>query len=182
MPTTRASWRRTTTGAAPAGSDALSAALKLLSARGRSRLELDRLLERRGHPAEERSRAIDRVSQLGYLDDAKLAHARAASLLRDGRLAPAAVRRRLLALGLSDELVESAVRLAAGEQGFDPVVAARALLERRGLTSPSTARDRARAGRLLAARGFDEDVVEKVLGLGDDLSRDDGLDPSAGED
>lgn len=144
---------------------ALESALRLLSHRGRSRHELSALLSRRGFPAGEVSQALSRLAELGYLDDARFAQHRALSLLRDGKLGPLAVMKRLAAHGLSDRVVRRALADASAELGFEPLSAARALLERRGLAGERLSpKERAKAARLLTARGFDEEVVSRLLG------------------
>lgn len=143
---------------------ALASALGLLRIRGRARSELVRALERRGYDETIVGTVVTRLAELGYLNDAELAVSRTSSWMR-ARLGPESIRRRLEALGLAEADVETALRQAAEEQRFDPVAAARALLIKRRL-DPSTlsARERARAARLLASRGYAEDTILEVLG------------------
>ena len=144
--------------------DALSAALRLLSARARTQKQLTALLERKGFAPAEVSAAIARVTELGYLDDGSLARARALALLKGGKLATSAVTQRLTAQGIAPATARAAVKEAESELGFDPLEAARALLAKKGLSKPADDRARAKAMRLLAARGFSEEVVEALLG------------------
>ncbi|MBI3181548.1 MAG: regulatory protein RecX [Myxococcales bacterium] len=142
---------------------ALEAGLRLLSHRSRSRHELSGLLSRKGFPEREVAAALDRLSELGYLDDARFARYRAHALLREGRLGPVAVARRLAAHGLTEAQIRAALEESAAELRFDPLSAARAVLERRGLFGKLDAKSRAKAARLLLARGFGEEVVERLL-------------------
>jgi hypothetical protein len=69
------------------------------------------------------------------------------------------VTQRLVAKGLDPALATAVVQAEAAASGHTDEVAARRLLEARGLAGP-------RAARLLAARGFSEDLVARLLGLG----------------
>jgi len=149
-----------------AAEQALSHALKLLRHRDRSRHELALALSRKGFSDDVAQSTLSRLMQLGYLDDLRFARARAASLLSAGRLGEASVRARLLAHGLSDSEVDSALKDAMSEVGFDALAAGRALLLRRRWWGRTLdAREQARAARFLSSRGFSEDVVERLLHL-----------------
>lgn len=143
---------------------ALAAALGLLRVRGRSEVELQRALERREHAPSDVAAVLLRLKELGYLNDQAFAKARAATLLR-GRLGPDAIRQKLAGHGLGEAEAGAAIEEAIREQAFDPVTAAREVLTKRRL-QPETldAKGWARAGRLLASRGYSEDVIEQVLG------------------
>ncbi|MBZ4418219.1 regulatory protein RecX [Myxococcus sp. RHSTA-1-4] len=155
---------------------ATDACLKLLSMRARSRHELELALTRKGFPEAVREQALARVQGWGYLDDARFAQERAASLLRKGRLGPRAVLQRLEAHGVGDAAARDAVARASGAEGFDALSAARAVLEGKGLLGrPLAAKERARAARLLDSRGFSEDVIHQLLG-------EPSLDPSGPEE
>ena len=150
--------------------------LKLLSMRARSRHELEQALTRKGFAEAVREQALARVQGWGYLDDARFAQERAASLLRKGRLGPRAVLQRLEAHGVGDAAAREAVERASGAEGFDALSAARAVLDGKGLLGrPLSAKERARAGRLLDSRGFSEDVIHRLLG-------EPSLDPSGPEE
>jgi len=89
-----------------AGADkAYRQALHRLGRRAMSRRELDRKLERLGHPSGARAEALDRLTGLGYLDDA--AYGR--SLLRELTLrkpaGPRLLRQKLYEKGLARELI-----------------------------------------------------------------------------
>ncbi len=145
--------------------DAYAAALALLSRKGRSRRELQSLLERKGFPPEAIAQALARCAELGYLDDARYALQFASSLLRGGKLGPESVKARLLAQGIAPDDARRALEQASRELAFDPLDAAWALLVRRGLSGELDERGRAKAARLLRARGFSADVVERLLGV-----------------
>ncbi|QRK08365.1 regulatory protein RecX [Archangium violaceum] len=150
--------------------------LRLLSARARSRHELLMALERKGFSEPVCEKALAQVEGWGYLDDERFARERAAVLLQRGRYGPRAVQQRLEAHGLSREAAREAVATASGEVEFDAEAAARQVLERRGLLGRKLEpKEAARAGRLLASRGFSSDVIQRVLG-------DATLEPSVPED
>lgn len=135
-----------------------------MSVRARSRHELRTLLLRRGHAEEELGAAFSRLEELGYLDDQRFAASRAAMLLRDGRLGPAGVKARLIGHGLSEELCAAAVRQAQEELRFDSTQAATEFLTKRRLFGrPLDSKERARAARLLSTRGFEQELIERLL-------------------
>ncbi|MFB1483050.1 regulatory protein RecX [Corallococcus sp. RDP092CA] len=153
----------------PQGPDAVQratdACLRLLKARGRSRHELNVALERKGYPESVRAAVLARLSEWGYLDDAKFARERAAALLGKGKLGPRAVLQRLQAHGLEGAAARRALSEAKEAVGFDALGAARQVLERRGLAGrPLDAKAQARAGRLLLSRGFAPDIVTQLVG------------------
>ena len=143
--------------------DALAAALRLLTSRGRSHHELGKQLARRGFSPDECAGVLEKVAALGYLDDRALALARATSLLRDRGQGPAAVRARLRLQGFGEEDLRVALETATAELGYDPLASARALLKKRRLEGALSPKERARAARLLQGRGFEEGLIEALL-------------------
>jgi regulatory protein len=129
--------------------DALEAGVRALHAREHSATSLDARLERRGIDADQRAAAVVRLQELGYLDDERFARSRAAALAARGA-GDLLITDDLERHGIAAELVEKA--LAALEPEVDR---ARAILARRGAS--------ARTARLLASKGFGEDVVEGVV-------------------
>jgi regulatory protein len=138
--------------------DALTQATKLLAATDKTRAQLIAALSRRGYPAEEIDAALERAKALGYLDDARVAKRRAQENLRAG-WAGEALLARLVGGGLDEALAASSAKEAMAEVGWSALEAARALVAQRKLTG-------AKAARFLSARGFQEDVVERVIGSG----------------
>jgi regulatory protein len=134
---------------------ALDTAVKLLAGRPKSRARLEQALLSRGHPPDEVHAALERVAQLGYLDDRRYAETKARSALADGR-APRAAVLKLQAEGVESAVAEAAVEAAAKEAAYDPLSAAKALVRRRRLSG-------AKAARFLSARGFSEDVVRAAV-------------------
>jgi regulatory protein len=136
-------------------------ALRLLTARPRSRTTLQARLLDAGHAPAEVEAALARVTELGYLDDRAFARAQAEAL--SARFSPRAVELKLEALGLAPSLAKEAV---AALQVDEPALA-RSILEGRFGPGPYAGKAGARAARFLLARGFEETLVEelvKVLG------------------
>jgi regulatory protein len=150
--------------------------LRLLTQRARSQQELRLALQRKGFSERVSDEVLQKLQGYGYVDDARFAQDRAASLLSRGRLGPRGVLQRLEAHGLDEDAAREALSRASGAVEFDALAAARQVLEKRGLAGrPLTAKERARAGRLLDSRGFSEDVIQRLLG-------EPSLDPSGGDD
>jgi regulatory protein len=155
---------------------ATDACLRLLAMRARSQHELRLAMERKGFSGPVQDQVLRKLQGLGYIDDARFAQERAASLLRRGRFGPRQVLQRLQAHGLEAKVARQALSTASGEVEFDAVATARQVLERRGLLGrPLQPKEHARAARLLHSRGFSEDVIHQLL---DEPS----LDPSGRDD
>lgn len=138
--------------------------LRALSRRDHGARELERKLAREASP-ELAAAAIARLRELGYLDDARVAAARATRLLEQNRLGPAAVRRRLQAQGFAPSLIAQVMRDA--DEASSERERAEAFLSRHfpELSRTSAEADRVRAARKLASRGFDEDLIRTLLDL-----------------
>lgn len=153
---------RTLSGSGTADS-AVRAGLRLLAARSRSRHELRLTLQRRGFTTGQQNAALAKLESLGYLDDARFARQRAATLLSNG-FGPRAVLSRLLSHGLTDSEAKRGLRESESEIGFNELDAAQALLRKRRLDAPADRKSLARIARLLAARGFSDEVIGRLIG------------------
>lgn len=136
--------------------DALTQATRLLAATDKSRAQLLEALRKRGYEEGEAEDAAARAQALGYLDDGRVARKKAQAELRAGWAGEALLARLTLA-GLEEPLARAAVQEAISEAGWSAPEAARALIAGRKLFG-------AKAARFLASRGFEEDVVERVVG------------------
>lgn len=143
---------------------ALDQALRLISIRARTHQELRQAFRRKELPLDAQDSAIARLMSWGYLDDARFARDRARALLREGRLGSRAVVDRLRRHGLPLSAAQEATAEAAAELEVDPLEAARAILERRGLLGAEDLKTRARAFRLLQRRGFSGETARRALG------------------
>jgi regulatory protein len=137
--------------------DPIELAARSLHYRDRSRGELDARLARAGIAADARADALDTLERVGYVDDARLAAARAATLAGRG-YGDEAIRHDLAGHELGAEAIE------AGLAALEPE-AARAveLVARLGRTRKAAAQ--------LARKGFGRDALEAALG---DLVAEDG--------
>lgn len=138
--------------------DALTQVTRLLASTDKTRAQLEAALGRRGYAQEEVDQALRRASSLGYLDDGRVAQRKARADLEAG-WAGEPLLARLLATGLEEATGRKAIKAAIAEAGWSPLTAARALVATRKLGG-------AKAARFLASRGFEEDVVERVIGTG----------------
>lgn len=134
--------------------------MALLAVRERTREELSGALLSRGYEPAEVNAALERVKALGYLDDARVASGRAGRLLSQGN-SRAEVTRKLLVQGVEEALATATVQREAEASGQNDEAVARALLSARRLTGP-------RAARFLARRGFDEELIGRLVDLGDE--------------
>ena len=132
-------------------------ALKLLAAREHSRRELERKLA--PHEAEpgQLKAVLDELQARGFIDERRvlesLLHRRAA------RLGTARIRQELQAKGLPPEAVADAVaRLRDSE-----LERAREVWRRRFGAAATDAAERAKQARFLASRGFEGEVVRRVV-------------------
>ena len=114
----------------------------------------DRLVSR-GYQPETAARAVTRCRELGYVSDERLAFDRARVLRRRGS-GSLKIADDLRGRGLAADLVAAAVE--ASREGESEVAWARRALEHAG--DPRGGR----GWRLLASRGFLEDVIMELLG------------------
>ncbi len=149
-------------------------ALTALERRRRTRSELSRILRRKGVRPADYDPILDRLTEVGLIDDLEYARVfiarRAASKPRGARL----LRNELLVKGVAPDLIDTA--LDERDEEADPVDdALRALKPRIARLAALEPRDRkAKAWQYLARRGFSGDVIERaVRAMGKDLEADD---------
>ncbi len=144
---------------APQKPDALTQITRLLASTDKTRAQLIAALERRAYPQSEIDAAVERAQALGYLDDARVAQRKARAELQAG-WAGDALLGRLLAAGLEEPTARTALQEAIAESGWSALAAARQVVRSRKIAG-------VKAARFLASRGYEEDVVERVIGYGD---------------
>jgi regulatory protein len=136
-------------------------ALRLLSGREHSRPELERKLSAHEEEPGQLRQILDELQAKGFIDHRRVAesvlHRRAA------KLGAARVRQELQGKGLEPELVAQTV---AGLRSTE-VERAREVWRRRFDAPPADAAERGKQARFLAARGFDGEVIRRVLSGGD---------------
>jgi len=146
------------------------AALRLLERTRRTRCDLARRLRDKGFALATVEEVLDRLEQVGLVDDVEYARAFLAG--RWGRR-PSGLRRleqQLRAKGVGDEAVAAARALIEEREGVvDELTAARRVVEqaarRYAKLEPRVRQQRLYA--LLSRRGFDGDVIRRALALRD---------------
>jgi regulatory protein len=134
---------------------ALPYAVKLLAGRDKSEASLRAALDKKAYAAHDIDAAIARLKTLGYLNETRFAQTKTRALLLQGKT-PADIRQRLERDGLTAQLIDSVVSQEAAAAGYDPLQAARALLAKKRVTG-------AKAARFLASRGFDEELIRRLV-------------------
>jgi regulatory protein len=145
-------------------SDPFSTALRLLARCERSSADLRERLRRRGFAEAAIAAAVQRCTELGYLDDARYARLRARSLVAGGRAVGTRLRQDLLRHGIAAEEADAAIAEAGGDGADENLLAA--LLERRYPDFSWAAADdrqRRRVTGFFLRRGFPLALVLSVL-------------------
>ena len=137
-------------------------ALRLLSQREHSRVELERKLAQHEEVPGELAKALDELQARDFINDGRaiesVVHRRA------GKLGAARVKQELAAKGLSGEAVaEALAQLKDTELGR-----AREVWRKKFGSPPQDANERARQMRFLITRGFAAEVVRRVVQGGDE--------------
>lgn len=132
---------------------ALLVALRSIRRSDRLRAEVEKNLRCRGFDPDTVEAVLARLGSWGFLDDSRTVDERV-SQMRHRRVGRARIVADLMERGAPESTVEAALGKVSEQ---DEVEAASALLERRPKATP------AQAGRYLAGRGFDEEVVREVL-------------------
>ena len=143
--------------------------LRLLTARARTRAELAGQLTKRGYPAAVCAKVLDRLAEVGLVDDAdfaqQLVQSRRANATKGNRALAAELRTK----GLDDEVIAKALNgIGAASEHERAVTLVREKLRRENLDG-----DQAKVARrligMLARRGYGEtlcfDVVKTELAL-----------------
>ncbi len=132
-------------------------ALRLLSGREHSRSELQRKLA--SHEAEpgQLQRTLDELEAKGFIDHGRVAES--VVHRRAGKLGAARIRQELQGKGLEPELVAEAVARLRGTE----LERARNVWRKKFQALSADAAERGKQARFLAARGFDGEVIRRVL-------------------
>ena len=140
----------------------LARALGALARREHSRAELRRKLAPHAESAEQLDRLLADLEAKKLLSDRRLAEVMARS--RGDRFGAARVKQELRARGVADPLVRETV----GELSRTELNRAREVWRRKFDAPPADAAERARQMRFLAQRGFNAEVIRRVVGGRDD--------------
>ena len=148
---------------------AIERALKLVAIRERTGRELEQALFRAKVPAGERQAALARMRELGYIDDAATAAARAKRLVSRGE-SPRKIQLRLRSQGVDAGAAKEAAT-AAAEGASDDELAAKAVQQKLRGRKLKDVREKERVLRALVQKGHRPSAVAKALSLewdGDD--------------
>jgi regulatory protein len=147
------------------------AALRLLERQRRTRSDLERRLRDKGYAAATAAQVLDRLHEVGLVDDVEYARAFMAGRRARRSAGARRIEQELRSRGVgADDIAAAAVRLDAEQGGVDELAAARKVLaqaERRMRDLEPRVR-RQRLYALLARRGFDGDVIRRALDLPDE--------------
>jgi len=135
-------------------------ALRFLSQREHSRSELERKLARHAESPGDIARVLDELQERGFIDHERVAQS--VVHRRSVKLGALRIKQELQSKGLDPELVNAAV---AGLRATE-LDRARDVWARKFGTPPRDANERAKQARFLATRGFDGDVIRRVLSPG----------------
>ena len=132
-------------------------ALKLLSQREHSRLELQRKLAEHVEEGDDLSAVLDELEKRGFISEQRVVESVLHS--KAGRYGSARLQQELRGKGLDDELVRN-----ASEQLRDTELQrAREIWRKRFGVPPADVKEKAKQLRFLASRGFSGAVASRVL-------------------
>ena len=137
-------------------------ALRLLSQREHSRLELERKLAEHETEPGQLAKALDELQARGFISEARVIE----SVIhrRSGKLGTARVRQELAAKGLSGEAVAQAMAQLRDTE----LERAREVWHRKFGEPATEPKEKARQIRFLVSRGFAAEVVRRVVQGADD--------------
>ena len=133
-------------------------ALRLLSGREHSRAELERKLAAHEQEPGQLARVLDELQARDFINEQRVVE----SVLhrRSGKLGALRIRQELQSKGLDSEKVQQAVAQLKSSE----LVRAREVWARKFDALPADAAERGKQARFLSARGFDGEVIRRVLG------------------
>ncbi|MFL6286859.1 MAG: regulatory protein RecX [Actinomycetes bacterium] len=137
--------------------------MRQLAASAKSRHQLAQVLAKRAVPEAAAAEALDRYTELGYIDDAAFARAWVESRQRSRGLAASALRRELRDKGIDRELIDEVVADAVSDD--DERAAARLLVDKklrsmRGVSADTATR---RLVGMLSRKGYRPGLAYAVV-------------------
>jgi regulatory protein len=158
-------------------------ALNMLASRGRASAELRRLLIRKGEPADRVDAAIERLTAVGFLDDAAFARQFARSKGVGSGLSRRRLQQELSRRGVARETSAEAVDEVFVEEGVDEDAAIEQVARKklRSLSSVDAPTRKRRLFSFLARRGYDSDAISRVLKVVLAGASDENVDDAASE-
>lgn len=142
--------------------DLKARALNFLTRREHSRRELGHKLARWCEDPTEIAQVLDELQARGWLSEQRLIEQLAQA--RRGKYGSRRIAHELREKGVS----EAAIATAAAQYRADDLAAARMVWQRKFNRVPQDARERSRQMRFLLGRGFDMEIISKVLRGGED--------------
>ena len=140
-------------------------ALAMLAARPRAARDLERMLVRKGEPAEHVAAAIQRLIALGILDDAQFARQFIRARIAGAGLSRRRLKTELWRRGVDRDVIDAALNevIAEDEVDEDAQIAKVAAKKLRTLRSADPAVARRRLYAFLARRGYEGTAIRRVI-------------------
>ncbi|MEP7087987.1 MAG: regulatory protein RecX [Gemmatimonadota bacterium] len=140
-------------------------ALAMLAARPRAARDLERMLVRKGEPAEHVAAAVERLITLGALDDAQYARQFIRAKISGAGLSRRRLQSELWSKGVARDVIDAALTevLEVDEVDEDAQIAQVAAKKLRTLRSTDPATTRRRLYAFLARRGYDGSAIRRVM-------------------
>lgn len=144
--------------------DGFEHAMKLINRKPLSRVQLMEKLQKHGCTPGIIERVLTRVTAIGALDDKALARELVEEIDRRRPAGPLLKRAKLMQRGVAESIIEEIVTSSSGKA--TQIEAARALLASRSksMAKLSDLERKRKQWSLLARRGFEEEVIEAVVG------------------
>ncbi len=142
--------------------NAYYAAGRLLDYRMRTRSELDQRLLKKGYPIKVVEKVIEKMSQLGLIDDSRFADAFIASKIAAKPIGRRELERGLREKGISKEAAQTAVLQVSDEDTQLELAMKAARTKMRSLRRFEPRKRQEKIVAFLARRGFDWDVIKKA--------------------
>jgi regulatory protein len=140
-------------------------ALAMLAARPRAARDLERVLVRKGEPAEHVAAAVQRLIALGILDDAQFARQFIRAKIAGAGLSRRRLQSELWRRGVARDVIDAALAEVIAEDEVDEnaQIAEVAAKKLRTLRSADPAAARRRLYAFLARRGYDSAAIRRVM-------------------
>jgi regulatory protein len=140
-------------------------ALAMLAARPRAARDLERMLVRKGEPAEHVATAVERLVTLGALDDAQFARQFIRAKISGSGLSRRRLQSELWRRGVARDVIDAALAevMVEDEVDEDAQIAQVAAKKMRTLRTVDTATARRRLYAFLARRGYDGSAIRRVM-------------------
>jgi regulatory protein len=140
----------------------MDAALNYLTARSRTAAEMGDYLDSKNFGEAEVDRTIERLKELGYLDDLRFAREFVASRMRAKPVSRRKLQEQLYLHKLPQEVIEEALNAVTEETESEnaSLIAKKYFEQFAGLPDKERAE---RVGRRLIARGFDYDTARRCI-------------------